>query len=120
MKPTVLKLGSARTAWLGLFLVSASAGLAQGNDEAKNVDNANTVVTATNTAAPSEADQTATAANPAAQPAGDGLNGNFFQRLGDFYWADWTSKAPNAPAPARRMLDAPLDSPPFPSSDWGY
>lgn len=47
-------------------------------------------------------------------------DGNFPQRLTSFYKADWTGKLPSTPAPARRMLDAPLDSPPFPSSDWGY
>src|ERR1700710_1730008 len=46
--------------------------------------------------------------------------GNFLQRLGGYYKADWTGHLPSSPAPARRMLDAPLDSPPFPSSDWGY
>lgn len=47
-------------------------------------------------------------------------DGNFFQRLGHFYVADWTGKATATETPKRRMLDAPLDSPPFPSSDWGY
>jgi len=46
-------------------------------------------------------------------------SGNFFQRLGGYYKADWTGKLPSSSSP-RRMLDAPLDSPPFPSSDWGY
>lgn len=45
---------------------------------------------------------------------------NFFQRLGNFYVDDWTGKAASSPAPARRALDAPLDSAPFPSADWGY
>ncbi|MEO7030216.1 MAG: outer membrane beta-barrel protein [Acidobacteriaceae bacterium] len=49
------------------------------------------------------------------------LQGNFFQRLGAMYAADWKPSAASfSPAPARRALDAPLDSPPFPSSDWGY
>jgi hypothetical protein len=48
------------------------------------------------------------------------LKGNFFQRLSGFYAADWAGKLPSSPAPARRMLEAPLDSTPFPSSDWGY
>ncbi|HVW75998.1 MAG TPA: outer membrane beta-barrel protein [Alloacidobacterium sp.] len=44
---------------------------------------------------------------------------NFIQRLGDAYWADWTAKPnPDAPQPARRGNPAPLDSPPFPSSDF--
>ena len=49
-----------------------------------------------------------------------GLPGNFFQRLGEFYGHDWKGPPPSGPAPRRRALDAPLDSPPFPSSDWGY
>jgi hypothetical protein len=48
------------------------------------------------------------------------LHGNFIQRLGQFYWADWRGKLPSSPAPKRRMLDAPLDSSPFPNSEWGY
>ena len=45
---------------------------------------------------------------------------NFFSRLDHFYAEDWKGTLPSAPAPQRRMLDAPLDSSPFPSSDWGY
>jgi hypothetical protein len=56
----------------------------------------------------------------ATTPTASGDQGNFLQRLGGFYKADWTGHLPSSPAPARRMLDAPLDSPPFPSSDWGY
>lgn len=49
-----------------------------------------------------------------------GPQGNFFQSLGKFYADDWTRKLPASPTPQRRALDAPLESPPFPSSDWGY
>ena len=48
------------------------------------------------------------------------LNGNFFQRLGHYYARDWMGTLPAAPSAVRRGLDAPLDSPPYPSSDWGY
>lgn len=52
-------------------------------------------------------------------PAPTTGNRNFLQRLGDAYWSDWTAKPdPNAPQPARRGYPAPLDSPPFPSSDF--
>ena len=44
----------------------------------------------------------------------------FFPQLASFYKADWTGKLPVSSAPPRRALDAPLDSSPFPSSDWGY
>jgi hypothetical protein len=50
----------------------------------------------------------------------DSSDGNFLQRPTSFYKAAWPRKLPSSPAPARRMLDAPLDSPPFPNSDWGY
>jgi hypothetical protein len=50
-------------------------------------------------------------------PLGDG---NALQRLINYYRADWAGSLPSSPAPARRVMDAPLDSPPFPSSDWGY
>jgi hypothetical protein len=106
MKRTVIKHGLARIAWLGLFFVGASAGMTQVSGEARNVDSGSTVV-----AAPEQ--------NSTAQMPGDGLQGNFFQRLGGFYAKDWTGKLPGSPAPTRRALDAPLDSPPFPSSDWG-
>jgi len=44
---------------------------------------------------------------------------NFWHRLGDFYLTDWKA-APSTEPVARRALAAPLNSPPFPSSDWGY
>ncbi|WP_263410422.1 porin [Terriglobus tenax] len=53
-------------------------------------------------------------------PQQNDLKGNFLQRLGGYYKADWTGKLPGGPAPERRALDAPLNSPPFPGSDWGY
>jgi hypothetical protein len=54
------------------------------------------------------------------QTASKDADGNFFERLGHFYAADWHGTAASGPAPQRRALDAPLDSPPYPSSDWGY
>jgi hypothetical protein len=50
---------------------------------------------------------------------------NFFVRLADFYREDWRpvpSPTPVAatPTPPRRGLPSPLDSPPFPNSDWSY
>ena len=47
-------------------------------------------------------------------------SGNALQRLADFYASDWRGTQPASPTPVRRALEAPLDSPPFPSSDWGY
>jgi hypothetical protein len=46
----------------------------------------------------------------------------FFARLRDFYKQDWRPdpNAPQNPAPPRRGLPSPLDSPPFPSADWSY
>jgi hypothetical protein len=52
--------------------------------------------------------------------AGSVLHGNFFERLGGFYANDWRGTLPAGPSPVRRGLAAPLDSPPYPSSDWGY
>jgi hypothetical protein len=48
------------------------------------------------------------------------LTGNFFRRLFQFYRQDWAGTNPSSPSPAKRGLPAPLDSPPFPWSDWGY
>ena len=45
---------------------------------------------------------------------------SFFSRLTTFYHQDWFSSAPDTPPPARRGLASPLQSPPFPSADWGY
>ena len=45
--------------------------------------------------------------------------GNFFHRLGAVYHDDWFPPAgPAAEAPKRRGYDGPLDSPPFPGSDY--
>src|ERR1700760_4090763 len=52
-----------------------------------------------------------------AQPV---IHGNFFERLGRFYLADWRGKLPVGPTPQRRAFDSPLDSPPYPSGDWSY
>lgn len=37
-----------------------------------------------------------------------------------FYRQDWAGTNPSSPAVAKRGLPAPIDSPPFPSSDWIY
>src|SRR5579864_2334833 len=46
----------------------------------------------------------------------------FFARWAEFYRQDWSPTAAFSPtpAPARRGLPSPLDSPPFPNSDWSY
>ena len=41
-------------------------------------------------------------------------------RWADFYRQDWSGTAAFSPAPARRGLPSPLDSPPFPNADWSY
>src|SRR5271168_1624196 len=48
------------------------------------------------------------------------LKGNFFHRLAQFYSQDWAGTNPAGPSPAKAGFPAPLDSPPFPSSDWIY
>jgi hypothetical protein len=45
---------------------------------------------------------------------------NFFARLAQFYRQDWSGTAASSPAPPRRGLPSPLDSPPFPNADWSY
>ncbi len=44
----------------------------------------------------------------------------FFGRLKEFYREDWTGTAPASPAPPRRGVPSPLQSPPFPNADWSY
>lgn len=64
-----------------------------------------------------QADQgTATPAAPLA--ASSDCSNGFLSRLAAAYREDAQPADPNAPAPKRRAMDAPLDSPPFPSSEW--
>ncbi len=63
----------------------------------------------------SQAPPQAPAQPPPAPPAA-----TFFGRWAQFYHQDWTGTAPSSPAPPRRGLPSPLDSPPFPASDWSY
>ena len=53
-------------------------------------------------------------------PVATTASGNFFMRLVTAYRDDWfpAANVPAAPAPARRGYDGPLDSVPFPSSDY--
>lgn len=49
----------------------------------------------------------------------------FFRRLTNYYHDDWfpppqSGAAQPSPAPQKRGLPSPLDSPPLPSADWGY
>ncbi len=67
---------------------------------------------------------TAAQPTPASLPAPPPAK-TFLGRTLQFYREDWTQSdpantAPAAPAPPRRGLPSPLDSPPFPSSDWSY
>jgi hypothetical protein len=129
MQSSKTECGSARIACLGLFLV-CSTGLvgAQVPDENKQVGTEGVPVAAASVAnegimdkgllVPAAMQKSTPTHEP--QTSQTELQGNFFERLGGFYKADWTGKLPGSPAPVRRALDAPLDSPPFPSSDWGY
>jgi hypothetical protein len=55
--------------------------------------------------------------SPSPQPANPQ---SFFKRLTDFYRQDWHGTAAQGPAPPRRGSPSPLESPPFPNSDWSY
>src|ERR1700693_647352 len=60
-------------------------------------------------------DQTSDAAQPStSEPK------SFFARWADFYRQDWSGTPTASPAPARRGVPSPLDSPPFPNADWSY
>ena len=69
---------------------------------------------------PDAPQSTPTPGSGTASTPGPESQGNFLKRLGNFYLADWTGKLPSSATPARRALEAPLESPPFPTSDWGY
>ena len=62
----------------------------------------------------------ALASAPDPQPAA--ASTNFPHRLATFYREDWhpDPNAPASPAPPRRGLPSPRDSPPIPSADWSY
>ncbi len=57
---------------------------------------------------------------PDAPKANNSDTKGFFARWADFYRQDWTGTAAASPPSARRGVLSPLDSPPFPSSDWSY
>ena len=58
------------------------------------------------------------AGTPANVPVQDA--GNLLQRWEQFYKHDWFGPTSSSPAGPRRGLPSPLNSPPFPSSDWSY
>jgi hypothetical protein len=60
---------------------------------------------------------------PTPQSAAPAQAKGFLARWADFYRQDWyqaPASSATAPAPARRGLPSPLDSPPFPNADWSY
>jgi hypothetical protein len=57
-------------------------------------------------------------ASPVTALADPPASGNFFERLGAAYKEDWHPTQPAGAAPAKRGFDSPLDSPPFPASDY--
>jgi hypothetical protein len=48
------------------------------------------------------------------------LQKGFMKRLFRAYADDWKGTAASGPEPARRAPPSPLNSPPFPNSDWSY
>jgi Putative beta-barrel porin-2, OmpL-like. bbp2 len=63
--------------------------------------------------------QPANGQSPAA-PSDQALTGNLFNRLAQFYSQDWAGTNAAGPSVTKRGLPAPVDSPPFPFSDWTY
>ena len=49
-----------------------------------------------------------------------GAHEGFLKRLSQAYANDWQGTADSGPEPPRRALPSPLNSPPFPNSDWSY
>ncbi|PPU94245.1 outer membrane beta-barrel protein [Xanthomonas albilineans] len=54
----------------------------------------------------------------AAQPVSADCSNGFFSRFVAAYREDAQPADPNAPAPARRGMESPFSSPPFPSAEW--
>ena len=71
---------------------------------------------------PAHSQQPAPAADPVpnAPSANIPERENFFARWAHFYAQDWSPPTNASSSPARRGLPSPLDSPPFPNSDWSY
>jgi hypothetical protein len=73
---------------------------------------------------PARSQQPAPAADPVpnAPSANTPERENLFARWAHFYAQDWapSTNASSSPALARRGPPSPLDSPPFPNSDWSY
>ncbi len=49
-----------------------------------------------------------------------GARQGFLKRLSQAYVEDWRGTGAGGPEPPRRALPSPLNSPPFPNSDWSY
>jgi hypothetical protein len=49
-----------------------------------------------------------------------GAHEGFMKRLSRAYAEDWQGTVDSGPEPPRRALPSPLNSPPFPNSDWSY
>jgi hypothetical protein len=63
-------------------------------------------------------DQNAATASEASAISTRAATPSFFNRFADAYKQDWNPTQPEAPTPVRRGFPAPLESPPFPSSDY--
>jgi hypothetical protein len=63
-------------------------------------------------------DQNVTSSSEATSSSAPAPSPSFLTRFADAYKDDWNPTQPEAPAPVRRGFPAPLDSPPFPSSDY--
>jgi hypothetical protein len=122
MRLTLGKFGVARATCVVVCLAFACGfGTAQelvsanepGGDGAVNL-----TLPTTDESAPHDAQATQTPGSGGVSTADPASQGNAFKRFGKFYAADWTGKLTGSATPERRALDAPLESPPFPSSDW--
>jgi hypothetical protein len=49
-----------------------------------------------------------------------GADPGFLKRLAQAYAKDWRGAVESGPGPPSRTLPSPLNSPPFPNSDWSY
>ncbi|HXS04993.1 MAG TPA: hypothetical protein VN731_10980, partial [Rhodanobacter sp.] len=70
------------------------------------------------TAAPLVADPQSVIAPPPPLAESGNCSAGFLSRMAAAYREDAHPADPNAPAPKRRAMDAPFDSPPFPNSEW--
>jgi hypothetical protein len=105
---------------VGLALACAGVGGAQSNSGVSMVESVDQTAAASLVAGPSTSSVAGAADSAQDDKTNAGVQKDFWGRLVEFYREDWKGTAPAGTAPARRGLEQPESSPPWPFSDWPY